>query len=365
VTKRHDVSAPDSGLQATTAEEVPLLSGQGLSKVFTGRPSRSFSLARSRIRAVDEVSVSIGSGKTVGIAGESGSGKTTLARLMVGAIAPDEGVILFRGRDVTTMRGDEKKQYRAAVQAVFQDPRSAINPRLRVASSVAESLRQNRDRRAESLDRKVDELLEAVGLEAGVRDSFPHQLSGGMLQRVAIAQALASDPEIIVLDEPVSALDVSIRAQIMNLLQDLRDEFGVAFFMISHDLATLRYLSDEVGVMYLGQIVEFGPADVIYSNPGHPYTTALLSAAPSLRRDGRGEPPQAIVLSGDLPSPDASTPGCGFRPRCPLWKALDRPAVCGTDDPTLQDLGRGQRVACHFSDRPLRDASPSQAEGIP
>ncbi len=345
-------STDDDGVAMRDAggQPEPLLAGRDLVKIFRGRPSKRYSLFRTKIRAVNDVTISIDAGKTVGIAGESGCGKTTLARLMVGALPPDDGQIYFRGRDVAKLRGEERKTYRAAVQAVFQDPRSAINPRLSVAASIAEPLVRQKDQTKADLGAAVDELLTAVGLEEGVRDNFPHQLSGGMLQRVAIAQALASDPKIIVLDEPVSALDVSIRAQIMNLLQDLRRDYGVSFFMISHDLATLRYLSDEVGVMYLGKLVEFGPAELVFDQPQHPYTAALLSAAPEIRRDSAAKGSQRIVLPGDMPSPEEPTQGCSFHSRCPLWQKLGRPSVCTDEDPALHSTGGRHRVACHFWD---------------
>lgn len=340
-----------------SAHQEPLLAGRHLVKIFRGRPSKRYSLLRAKIRAVNDVSVQIHSGRTVGIAGESGCGKTTLARMMVGALEPDSGELYFEGHDVTELSREDWKSYRAAVQAVFQDPRSAINPRLTVERSVAEPLKQ--DRTKGELAEAVGDLLTAVGLEGGVRDNFPHQLSGGMLQRVAIAQALASDPKIIVLDEPVSALDVSIRAQIMNFLQDLRRDLGVSFFMISHDLATLRYLSDEIGVMYLGKLVEYGPADQVFDEPRHPYTAALLSAAPEIRPGSSQGSSSRIVLSGDIPSPEEPQQGCSFHSRCPLWLKLDRPSVCVEEDPALQGTGENHSVACHFWESTSAELAPT------
>lgn len=341
-------SMPGAEMHDDGSPQEPVLAGRNLVKVFRGRAPRGYSLLRAKIRAVNDVSVQIHSGRTVGIAGESGCGKTTLARMMVGALQPDSGEIYFEGRDVAELSREEWKFYRAAVQAVFQDPRSAINPRLTVERSVAEPLSREQNRSKSELTEAVDRLLRAVGLEEGVRENFPHQLSGGMLQRVAIAQALASDPKIIVLDEPVSALDVSIRAQIMNLLQDLRQDFGVSFFMISHDLATMRYLSDDIGVMYLGKLVEYGSADQVFDEPRHPYTVALLSAAPEIQPEGSQKVSSRIVLSGDIPSPEETQQGCSFHTRCPLWLKLDHPSVCLEEDPALQSTSEHHSVACHF-----------------
>jgi oligopeptide/dipeptide ABC transporter ATP-binding protein len=253
---------------------------------------------------------------------------------------PTAGRVLFQGEEVQQLRGRALRRYWLSVQTVFQDPWSSLNPRMRAGEIIAEPLVVNQHLPANEVRERVAQLLLAVGLEPAAADNFPHEFSGGMRQRVAVARALALRPALIVLDEPVSALDVSIRAQIMNLLKDLQEQFGMAYLLIAHNLATVRYLSQRVAVMYLGQIVESATAEALFTTPLHPYTKALISAALPTRP---GEDRDAILLSGEVPSPTNPPAGCRFHPRCPL--ASDR---CSQEEPRLRELTAGHRAACHL-----------------
>jgi oligopeptide/dipeptide ABC transporter ATP-binding protein len=309
-------------------------------KHFPVNGALPWSSARGWIRAVDGVTLAVRPRETLSIVGESGCGKTTLARLILGLEHPSSGRILFEDQDVRSLRGSAWRHYRASVQAVFQDPWSSLNPRMRGGDIVAEPLVLNTPfTRGERRARVVD-LLRAVGLDPAVADAFPHEFSGGMRQRLAVARALAVRPALIVLDEPVSALDVSIRAQIMNLLKDLQRQFGVAYVLIAHDLATVRYLSDRVAVMYLGQLVETARAERLFGEPLHPYTKALLAAALPPRPRDAGH---AIILEGEPPSPTRPPAGCRFHPRCPF--AFDR---CRQEPPKLAEYAPGHHAACHL-----------------
>lgn len=299
-----------------------------------------WSRPRGWVRAVDCVSLAVSARETLSVVGESGCGKTTMAKLVLRLEEPSSGRVLFKEDDVSGLRGPVLRHYRASVQAVFQDPWSSLNPRMRAGDIVAEPLVLNTSLSRRERAALVAELLLAVGLDPGLALSFPHELSGGMRQRVAVARALALRPSLIVLDEPVSALDVSIRAQIMNLLKDLQTQFGVAYFLIAHDLATVRYLSKRVAVMYLGQVVESAPAEDLFSHPLHPYTKALLSAAlPPRPSENRDE----ILLDGEPPSPTNPPAGCRFHPRCPF--AFER---CRQEEPRLAELAAGHHAACHL-----------------
>ena len=295
---------------------------------------------KREVRAVDGVSLEVGWTETLSIVGESGCGKTTTARLILLLDRPTSGRISFRGRDLAVLDRDGLRAYRASVQAVFQDPWSSLNPRQRGGAIVGEPLVVNQRLRGPALRDRVRELLLAVGLDPAVESYFPHELSGGMRQRLAVARALGLGPTLIVLDEPVSALDVSVRAQIMNLLKDLQGRLGMSYLLIAHNLATVRYLSHRLAVMYVGKIVETGAADDIFSRPLHPYTKALISAAEAMQP---GEEREQIILAGDVPSPADPPSGCRFHPRCPV--AFDR---CPTEEPELREMGRGHRVACHL-----------------
>ena len=317
-----------------------LLRLEAVRKHFPLRGLLPWSNPTGFVHAVDGLSFSILPSETVSLVGESGCGKTTTARMVLRLERPTAGRIEFEGRDVASLEGTALKRYRASVQAVFQDPWSSLNPRMRAGEIVGEPLRLNEpigrlERRA-----RVADLFRAVGLEPAAARNFPHEFSGGMRQRLAVARALALHPSLIVLDEPVSALDVSIRAQIMNLLKDLQDQYGMAYLLIAHDLATVRYLSHRVAVMYLGEIVEYADSDEIFTGPLHPYTKALLSAALPARPGG---PSDELVLDGEVPSPTAPPSGCRFHTRCPF--TMPR---CATEKPTLRELAPGHRAACHL-----------------
>ncbi len=292
------------------------------------------------MRAVAGVSFTLGAGETLAIVGESGCGKTTTARMLLRLETPTSGSVLYEGVDLTRADRATLRRYRASVQAVFQDPWSSLNPRMRVADIVAEPLRLNQRLSRAELGERVGQSLEDVGLDRLATRRFPHEFSGGQRQRIAIARALALRPRVIVLDEPVSALDVSIRAQIMNLLKDLQERFGMSFLLIAHNLATVRFLAHRVAVMYLGQIIETAPSEQLFSRPRHPYTRALIEAARFVRPDVRGG-----VRASALAVEPAGAPneGCPFRPRCP-----DAMSVCA-QAPALREVEPGRRAACHFA----------------
>jgi oligopeptide/dipeptide ABC transporter ATP-binding protein len=309
--------------------------------------------SRGVVRAVDGISFQIEPGKTLGVVGESGCGKTTTAKLVLGLEEPTGGHIRFEGRDLQTLDAAGRRAYRRSVQAVFQDPYASLNPRMRVGQIIAEPLTTNENLPASAVQERVAELLDLVGLPARAADLFPHEFSGGQRQRIAIARALVLSPKLVVLDEPVSALDVSIRAQILNLLRDLQSRLGLSYLFIAHDLAAVAHMSHTIIVMYLGKIVESGPARPIALAPKHPYTEALFSAAlPSHPDERRDE----VILSGEVPSPLNPPSGCRFHPRCP--HAMER---CGEEEPLLTDFG-GRRVACHLYDDALaQDPVPTAA----
>jgi oligopeptide/dipeptide ABC transporter ATP-binding protein len=294
------------------------------------------------VHAVDGISLDVAAGETLGIVGETGCGKTTAARLMLRLLEPTAGTIRFEGEDVTRARGARLRSLRREMQMVFQDPYSSLNPRHTVGSIVGEPFavhRLHRGRRER--DRAVRELMEQVGLNPEHHNRFPHEFSGGQRQRIGVARALALRPRLIVADEPVSALDVSIQAQILNLLRDLQRELGLALVLIAHDLAVVRHMCDRVAVMYLGQVVELAGADTLYAHPRHPYTGALLSAVPVPDPERAGRRRQ--LLGGDVPSPTRPPAACRFHTRCP--KARER---CFTEEPRLEPQPGGGRAACHF-----------------
>jgi oligopeptide/dipeptide ABC transporter ATP-binding protein len=315
-----------------------LLEAADLTKHFPVRQG-AFGWSTALVRAVDAVSFTLEAGTTLGLVGESGCGKTTTSKLVLGLERPTAGTIRFDGQNVQTLDGEGRRRYRRAVQAVFQDPYASLDPRMRVSAIVAEPLVINTELDAGARRRRVAELLELVGLPERAATLYPHEFSGGQRQRVAIARALALSPKLVVLDEPVSALDVSIRAQILNLLTGLQKRLGVSYLFIAHDLAAVAHMSDTIAVMYLGQIVELGAAGDVALRPKHPYTQALFSAAlpldPGARRD-------EIVLSGEIPSPLAPPPGCRFHTRCP--RVMDR---CRREEPRLSPE-QGRLVACHL-----------------
>ncbi len=298
------------------------------------------------VYAVDGVDLSINKGETYGLVGESGCGKSTLGRAMLKLTEPTGGKVVFDGVDLSSMKGEKLRTMRRRMQMVFQDPLSSLDPRQSVESLLIEGMRaHDLDKDKESTGKRLRELLSAVGLPSTALRKYPHEFSGGQRQRIGIARALTVNPDLIVADEPVSALDVSVQAQVINLLEDLQEEFGLTYLVIAHDLAVVRHISDRVGVMYLGGLVEEATSDDLYAEPLHPYTRALLSAVPvpdPTVEDRR----ERILLAGDLPSPARPPKGCRFHTRCP-WKQAEK---CDTERPALREITPGHRVACHWAE---------------
>jgi oligopeptide/dipeptide ABC transporter ATP-binding protein len=328
------------------AEGQALLRVRGLKKHF---PIIGGLLKRQigTVFAVDGVDFDVKAGETFSLVGESGCGKTTLGRSVLRLIEPTAGTISFAGRDITHISPDELRPLRRKMQIIFQDPFGSLNPRMPVSDIIGEGLLAQGMKDRKTRDKKVEDSLELVGLRREYTRRYPHEFSGGQRQRIGIARALALGPDIVVCDEPVSALDVSIQSQVLNLLLDLRRDLNLTYIFISHNLSVVQYLSDRVGVMYLGRIAELGAVEQLYKDPRHPYTVALLSAIPDpdpRRRRKR------LVLKGDVPSPAAPPAGCRFHTRCWLREKLGNPERCVAEEPQLRDMGGGHQTACHFAE---------------
>lgn len=334
----------------------PLLTVEHLTHHFPAREAPGLWPGRRRavVHAVDDVSLTVHAGETLALVGESGSGKSTIARCVVRLLEPTAGRVVFAGRDLGQLSRTQLRQARRELQIVFQDPSATLDPRLSVGDAIAEPLRIFRRYRGEHHgEARVAELLRLVGLDPRHAASRPHELSGGQRQRVGIARALALEPRLLVLDEPVSSLDVSVRAQVITLLEDLRERLGLSYLLIAHDLAMVRHLADRIAVLHLGMLVELGPTRQVLDAPAHPYTRALVSAVPVADPRERGRQAR-IVLAGEPPSPVDPPSGCRFRTRC--WKAEER---CAVEVPPLLDRGGGHHDACHFP-----EASPEAPPGV-
>lgn len=317
-----------------------ILKVENIKKHFPITDPLPFKKSTQSVKAVDGVSFDVFPGETLGIVGESGCGKSTMARLVNQLIRPTDGKVLFKGQDLANLAEKDLRDSRRSIQMVFQNPYASLDPRKTIRQLLAEPLEIHRVGNRKSRNERVIELLEVVGLSSYHADRYPHEFSGGQRQRINIARALALNPDVIICDEPVSALDVSVQAQVINLLKDLQKQFGLTYIFISHDLNVVRYMCDRIAVMYLGKIVEIGTYKEIYENPLHPYTKALLSAVPT---ESPYEKKERIILKGDVPSPVNPPPGCNFHKRCPF--AME---ICKTAVPELEQQDAQQQVACHL-----------------
>ena len=324
-------------------DSAPLLEVEGLTMHFPIMAG-VFRRQVGTVRAVDGIDFNIHEGETLGLVGESGCGKSTVARAILRLHEPTAGRVSFRGEDIARITGEPLRRLRRRMQMVFQDPQASLNPRMTVGSIVGEPLLEHGVGKGRALAPRVEALLQAVGLAPGFANRYPHEFSGGQRQRIGVARALALEPEFIICDEPIAALDVSIQAQVVNLLEELQQRLGLTYLFISHDLGMVRHIADRVAVMYLGKIVELAPSDRLYQEPLHPYTRALLSAAP-VHDPQREAQRERIILRGDVPSPSDPPPGCPFHTRCPMAVA-----ECSTHTPQWRELRPNHRVACHLAE---------------
>ncbi|WP_099159923.1 ABC transporter ATP-binding protein [Virgibacillus ndiopensis] len=319
-----------------------LLEVKDLKKHFPLKGQSLFSKEKPVLKAVDGISLSVQTGETLGLVGESGCGKSTAGRSILKLLEPTDGEVIFKGENITNYRGEKLRKLRKDMQIIFQDPYASLNPRKTIEQIITEPMKIFNVPKDERI-KKLERLLDVVGLSSYHKHRYPHEFSGGQRQRIGIARSIALDPELVICDEPVSALDVSIQAQVINLMEDLQDEFNLTYIFIAHDLSVVHHISDRVAVMYLGELVETGEADELYQNPKHPYTQALLSAVPEANPHREK---QRIILKGDLPSPAMPPQGCKFHTRCPFAEE-----ICRTQEPLLKKVStNGQQAACHFAE---------------